>query len=68
MKKIAKKFLSNFVAIMIAALLITPSMAITPNLPMGDIGDAGTWATENNLFSEESQRFFGNAYLKFEVF
>ncbi len=49
MKKIVKKFLSNFVAIIIIALLVTPSKAITPNLPMGDIGDAGTWATENNL-------------------
>ncbi|MCQ2975210.1 MAG: SusC/RagA family TonB-linked outer membrane protein [Bacteroidales bacterium] len=29
--------------------------------------DNAYWATENNLFSEESQRFFGNAYLKFDT-
>lgn len=54
MKKIIKKFLSNFVAIIITAVLVTPSTAITPNLPMGDIGDAGTWATENNLVQIKS--------------
>lgn len=36
-----------FVAVL-AAVLVTSAFGATANLPMGDIGDHGTWATENN--------------------
>ena len=46
--KILRKILSKIFVVCLAVGLITPVMGASVNLPMGDIGDHGTWATENN--------------------
>lgn len=47
MKTLYKFLLKCFVVIFVA-LMTLPTLAESTNLPMGDIGDFGTWATENN--------------------
>lgn len=46
--KILRKILSKIFVVCLAVGLITPVLGASANLPMGDIGDHGTWATENN--------------------
>ena len=46
--KILRKILSKIFIVCLAVGLITPVMGASVNLPLGDIGDHGTWATENN--------------------
>lgn len=43
-----KRFLSKLLICAMAVLLIVPSYAAS-NLPMSEIGDQGTWATESNI-------------------
>ena len=43
-----RKILSKICVIVLAVGLATPVFGATANLPMGDIGDYGTWATDNN--------------------
>lgn len=45
---LVKRFLSKILICAMAALLIVPSYAAS-NLPMSEIGDQGTWATESNI-------------------
>lgn len=46
--KLVKRFLSKILICAMALLLIVPSYAAS-NLPMSEIGDQGTWATESNI-------------------
>lgn len=43
-----KKFLSKILVAILAICLIVPAFATESNLPMADVGEFGTWATENN--------------------
>ena len=42
------KILSKIFVIVLTVGLVMPAIGATSNLPMGDIGDHGTWATDNN--------------------
>lgn len=46
--KSLRKILSKIFVAVLATVLVTSAFGATANLPMGDIGDHGTWATENN--------------------
>ena len=48
MMKIFRKFLPKLFVIVLAIGLVSTAFGATANLPMGDIGDYGTWATDNN--------------------
>ncbi|MBQ5700321.1 MAG: hypothetical protein IIV74_03445 [Alphaproteobacteria bacterium] len=48
MMKIFRKFLPKLFVIVLAIGLVSTAFGATTNLPMGDIGDHGTWATDNN--------------------
>ncbi len=43
-----RKILSKICVIVLAVGLVLPAFGASANLPMGDIGDYGTWATDNN--------------------
>lgn len=47
MKKL-RKILSGISVVILAVGLASSAFGASVNLPMGDIGDYGTWATENN--------------------
>ena len=42
------RFLSKIMVILVMACVALPAMGAASNLPAPDIGDFGTWATENN--------------------
>lgn len=46
--KILCKILSKIFVVFLVIGLMSPVFGETANLPLGDIGDHGTWATENN--------------------
>ena len=52
---IVRKFLSKIIAALLLVGIVGTAYATTTNMPMADIGDHGTWATENNR-----QLFIGN--------
>ncbi len=47
MTHILRKFLSKVLIAAMAAVIITPAFGAT-NMPMGDVSDIGTWATDHN--------------------
>lgn len=49
MIKFRTRFLSKIITALFAVMLIVPIATAATNLPTGDIGDYGTWATDNNL-------------------
>lgn len=49
MRQCIKRFLSIICITLVSLCFLAPSFCETTNLPAGDIGDYGAWATENNL-------------------
>lgn len=52
--KLWQKILSKILITIVTVGLVLPALGATSNLPAADIGDFGTWATENNR-----ERFIG---------
>ena len=46
--KVLRKILSKISVVVLAVGLVSSAFGASANLPMGDIGDYGSWATENN--------------------
>ena len=66
MMKTLRKILSGISIVILAVGLVSSAFGASVNLPMGDIGDYGTWATENNRekfttqLSSDVEQFHGD--------
>lgn len=63
MMKFIQKILSKVLIIIMMVGLVLPVLGATSNLPAADIGDFGTWATENNR-----ERFISDVSTDIEQF
>ena len=55
MMSMLRKILSRIFAVILVISMASTAFAATANLPMGDIGDHGKWATENNRIKYTTQ-------------